>query len=288
MLLQSRSEWQRGTTNRSSCRLLRRRLHQTMDMITDDLKTPFSQLLLSIADDKLIQGHRASDWTGVAPILEEDIAFSAIAQEEIAHAAELYRLVADLTGGNADALAFGRAAEEYRCASIVELVDEFDWATAIARHFFCDHLDGLRFGRLANSCFTPVAGLAARIQAEESVHIEHVDTWVQHLGHGGDDARGRMQQALDALAPHASMMFEATQGGELVESAGLFPKADADMFDQWLTGLKKITGQAGLTLNVTRPAPDAVGGRRGQRSGDFAELLDEMSEVYRQEPEAAW
>src|SRR6185312_2277428 len=50
--------------------------------------------LLEIADDELILGWRDSEWTGIAPLLEEDVAFSSIAQNEIGHARALYELVA--------------------------------------------------------------------------------------------------------------------------------------------------------------------------------------------------
>jgi ring-1,2-phenylacetyl-CoA epoxidase subunit PaaC len=41
---------------------------------------------LAFADDELVLGWRDSEWTGVAPFLEEDVAFSSIAQGEIGHA----------------------------------------------------------------------------------------------------------------------------------------------------------------------------------------------------------
>src|SRR6266705_2351689 len=59
-----------------------------------------AQRLLEIADDELILGWRDSEWTGIAPFLEEDVAFSSIAQNEIGHARALYELAA---GGAAPA-----------------------------------------------------------------------------------------------------------------------------------------------------------------------------------------
>ena len=92
------------------------------------------QLLLEIADDELILGWRDSEWTGIAPLLEEDVAFSSIAQNEIGHARALYELVARERGTTADELAFDRPPDEYRCAQIVEL-RLLDWAQTIARHY---------------------------------------------------------------------------------------------------------------------------------------------------------
>ncbi len=259
-----------------------------MQDLPDELKTPLAELLLAIADDKLMLGHRAADWTGLAPILEEDIAFSAISQEEIAHASALYEMVGAMQDRRADAVAFGRRPQEYRCATLVTLYDEFDWARAIVRHLLCDHLDALRFDRLSRSAYPPLAALARRIHAEEATHVEHADLWMVRLSQGGDDAKRRMQAAVDALAPHAGMLLETTEGVETLERAGVYPPDDTDMFDRWHAGLQRVASQAGLTLDVPRPTPDARGGRRGNHGDDFAKLLDEMCEVYRVEPEAAW
>jgi len=259
-----------------------------MQELQDELKTPLIELLLSIADDKLILGHRTSDWTGLAPILEEDIAFSAISQEEIAHAAALYQIVGPMQGKNADAMALGRTVDEYRCANLVVLSDEFDWARALSRQFLCDHFDVLRLERLSRSAYAPVAAVAARLHAEEATHLEHCDTWMVHLGKGTDEARDRVQAALDLLAPHAAMLFEPTEGVGKLEQARLYPRGDEDIFDLWQRAVQAVCKDAGLKLQVARAAPDAVGGRRGQHSDELKTLLDEMCEVYRIEPEAAW
>ncbi len=259
-----------------------------MTSLAENLKPAFTQVVLSIADDKLMLGHRNSDWTGLAPILEEDIAFSSLAQDEIAHAMALYQLLEPIVGETADNLAFGRTVDEYRCATIVVLPDEFDWATAIARQFFCDHFDRLRLERLSQSSYKPAADLASRQMAEEQVHVEHVDAWVSRLGRGGDDAHARLQSALDQLAPIAPMLFETVKDQQTLEG-GLYPGCGPEIFAQWRDQLQTIAGDAGLALELT--APDdagAIGGRRGRHSEHLTTLLDEMCEVYRLEPGAAW
>src|SRR2546426_6698294 len=105
------------------------------------------ELLLAIADDELFLGWRDSEWTGIAPFLEEDVAFSSIAQNEIGHARALYELVARELGTTADELAFDRAPEEYRCAQLVEL-RLMDWEQTIARHYLYEEADSIRLERL--------------------------------------------------------------------------------------------------------------------------------------------
>jgi len=262
-----------------------------MDQVSEEFKQPLAQLLLSIADDKLILGHRNSDWTGLGPILEEDIAFSHLAQDEMAHAQALYQFVGDMIGirRGSDELAFGRKPEEYRCAHIVEVPDEFNWATAMARKFFCDHFDLLRLQRLSKSSHKPLADVSRRIAAEEQLHVDHVNSWMQRLGRGTEESRARMQKALDALAPLAPMLFEMVEGQQALCDADMYPGCGPTMFTEWRDQLRQITAQSKLRLpELQTPVPGARGGRHGVHTPHLKELLDEMCEVYRVEPGAVW
>lgn len=260
-----------------------------MDTISTELKTPLCDLLLSIADDKFLLGHRNADWTGLAPILEEDIAFSSLAQDEISHAGALYDFIARLRGDTtADRLAFSRKPADYRCAAIVEIADDFDWAVAIVRQFFCDHFDSLRLARLAASSHTPLAALAARLRAEEAIHVTHADAWIRRLGRGGQDARQRMQAAFDKLAPLAASLLEPTENLAGLEAAGLYPKATGDAFAYWAGNLSGVVADAHLRLDLAPLPPDYLGGRRGRHTPEFAAVLAELTEVSSVEPEACW
>ncbi len=267
----------------------------TMNSVPEHLKQPLAQLLLSIADDKLFLGHRNSDWTGLGPILEEDIAFSHLAQDEIAHAQVLYEFVGNLINKKADDLAFGRKSEEYRCAAIVEVPDEFDWATALCRQFFCDHFDRLRFRALSQSNIKPLADLARRIAAEEEVHVQHSDSWIIRLGRAGGESRIRLERAwFEKIFAYAGTLFEPTKGEELLVNAGIIPQTFFSLFSEWSTALNDVLQLAGLpreaesALQLVRDFKSHPGGRHGVHTEHFKPLLDEMCEVYRLEPGAAW
>src|SRR5438067_10415064 len=109
------------------------------------------QLILEIADDELILGWRNSEWTGIAPLLEEDVAFSSIAQNEIGHARALYERAAQELGTTADELAFDRSPGEYRCSRLVQLRLVPDWARTIARHVVYERADQERLEALKSS-----------------------------------------------------------------------------------------------------------------------------------------
>jgi ring-1,2-phenylacetyl-CoA epoxidase subunit PaaC len=136
--------------------------------------------LLEIADDELILGWRDSEWTGIAPFLEEDVAFSSIAQNEIGHARALYELVARERGTTADELAFDRPPAEYRCSVLVER-RLLDWEKTIARHYLYEMADAERLQGLMQSDDPEIAGLAAKIDREEAYHRMHAQMWFDRL-----------------------------------------------------------------------------------------------------------
>ncbi len=139
-----------------------------------------AELLLAIADDELVLGWRDSEWTGIAPFLEEDVAFSSIAQNEIGHARALYQLAAQELGTSADELAFDRKPEEYRCSELVELRLP-EWERTIARHVLYEEADQARLEELIASDDSAVAGLAKKIDREEAYHRMHAQMWADRL-----------------------------------------------------------------------------------------------------------
>jgi ring-1,2-phenylacetyl-CoA epoxidase subunit PaaC len=176
-----------------------------------------AELLLAIADDELILGWRDSEWTGIAPFLEEDVAFSSIAQNEIGHARALYELAARDLGTTADELAFDRKPEEYRCTQLVELRLP-DWERTIARHVLYEQADAERLERLKASDDGEIAGLAAKIDREEVYHRLHAEMWLERL-----KGEPRFTAALDELRPLAEAVLDPSlRDGHTPELAELW------------------------------------------------------------------
>ena len=212
------------------------------------------QLLLQIADDELILGWRDSEWTGIAPLLEEDVAFSSIAQNEIGHARALYELAARELGTTADELAFDRRPEEYRCAPLVEL-RRLEWAHTIARHFLYEMADQIRIEVLKALDDDAISGLAAKIDREEAYHRMHAQMWAERL-------RGeqRFEEAVERLWPYALAVLPAELRPALADRVALFPASD----------------------NLSQEV------ERGSHGPELAELWDEMTMVRRSVPGASW
>ena len=192
--------------------------------------------LLGLADDELIVGWRDSEWTGIAPVLEEDVAFSSIAQNEIGHARALYELLGD----DADALAFDRRPEEYRCAPLVQL-RLLDWAHAIARRWLYELADEIRISALRETL-----PLAAKIDREERYHRMHAEMWHERLRD-----TSQFRDAVEELWPYALGMLPQAQRDSLSARVGL-PLVDAVERGAHTEGLAEILDE--MTM-VRRSAP---------------------------------
>jgi len=216
------------------------------------------QLLLALADDELILGWRNSEWTGIAPSLEEDVAFSSIAQNEIGHARALYELAARELDTDADALAFDRTLDEYRSAPLVEL-RRLEWARTIARHWLYETADAIRLEALRASDDPELAGIAAKIEREEVYHRIHAEMWVDRLL-GSDEGRGRLDEALEELWPYALGVLDDELQPELRRRA---------------------------EEQLDRELPDVEAVPRGVHEAELSELWEEMTMVRRSAPAGA-
>ena len=244
-----------------------------------DVTTGTKNLLYRMADDDLIVAHRNSEWTGLGPTLEEDIAFSSIAQDKLGHALGLYTILHEEYGEDIpDKIAFGRTETEFTCCQLVELPIG-DYAFSLMRHFLFDLADQLRFELLESSSSEPIARLARKVKGEIKYHLFHAATWVRNLAAKGDEeSHARMQSALNEAFPYALGIFEPGEGDDLLAAEGIFP-GEAHLQELWLTALSSM------------PDPDTTphyGGRRGHHTEHLAPLLAEMSEVFQIDPQAEW
>jgi ring-1,2-phenylacetyl-CoA epoxidase subunit PaaC len=262
------------------------------------LHTPRAVLLTAVADDELVTGHRAQFWTGVAPSLEEDLAFSTIAQDEVNHADLWYQVllgqdVADLRAG-VDALGLGRAPEQYRHAVLCERPPG-EFAYTLVRHWVYDRFDAVRLGALAESSDPDVAAVAVKLTHEERYHLEHADHWVRRLARGGDEAHRRLREAMAAVLDEADGLFETLPGEDDIVASGLLPVDGDALRHRWLETVVPFLEEATLAdvvparLVSSHPPERAPAGRHGVHTGDFTDdVWPEMTSLYRAHPGARW
>lgn len=289
---------------------------------------PRIALLIAIADDEFVIGHRLSEWTGWVPYIEEDLALSSIAQDEIAHARTLYQIVSAMDGRDIDALALGRAPHEYRNAILLERPNR-DFAFTLARHWLYDTADDVRLSSLEATTFKELRDAVAVLRLEERYHLEHAESWFRRLAHGPVDARHRFAGALASCMTEAVALFEPLADEDALLADGTLPDAHETMLSTWLEHIGRALEAASLehvlggvdesgsgemiptstgAIEATSPAEplrvpgvgrrdgrwvhegafEGAGGRRGVHSEDFEPMWAEMTGLYRAHPGARW
>ncbi len=257
---------------------------ETIADLRGPAKDAVINLLYRMADDDLVIGHRDSEWTGVAPILEEDIAFSSMAQDEMGHAHVYYQMLHELGEADPDTLVFTRKVRAYRCASLVSLPNNRDWAFCVLRQFLYDAAETVRLAALCESTFVPLAQLARKLRSEEKYHLMHGRNWVLRLGAATDDSRQRMQAALDLAYPHALGLFEPTEADEPLAQAGICPHEE-ELRQAWESAVAPVLKESGLTVPDAEPV---CGGRVGRHPAELKTLLDDLQLVHSIDPSAKW
>jgi ring-1,2-phenylacetyl-CoA epoxidase subunit PaaC len=245
-----------------------------------------SDYLLRLGDDRLVLGHRLSEWCGHAPILEEDIALANIALDLIGQATLLLGLAAkqEGKGRDADALAYFRDAVDYRNALLVEL-PKGDFAVTIVRQLFFSVFALLQAEALQVSTDRDFAGIAAKGVKESRYHVRHSADWVLKLGGGTEESHARAQRAVDDLWRYTGELFLADDLDRAVAADGL--GVDPSTLERtWQTTVRDVLARAGLTI------PEGVymqrGGREGRHTEHLGHMLAEMQIVARSHPGASW
>ena len=242
--------------------------------------------LLAFADDEHLMGQQHTEWIGVAPTLEEDLAFSSIGQDELGHAVMLYELVLELdksepTDAAIDELAYGRGASEYRSSALTEYTTE-DWAETLVRHWIYDAAEELRWGLAMGSSLTGLAEVAARAEREEVYHRLHADALLDRLLLDGT-ARDRLLVALQTVLPLVPSLLTSPPGEADAVAAGVLTGSIAELAEPLR---QRIAERFASTVDPL--ASDGAPDGRLHRSSHFAPMMSRMREVIEYDPQAAW
>lgn len=247
---------------------------------------PLVEYVLRLADDRLVLGHRVSEWCGHGPILEEDIALANIALDLIGQAASLLSLAGTLEGKgrDQDALAYFRDETAFRNALLVEQPNG-DFAVTIVRQFLFDAWSVVQLDALSRCGHAEVAAIAAKSLKEDKYHLRHSSEWVLKLGDGTAESHARAQTALDALWRFTGELFDRDAVDDAVTSHGI-TLDHAALRSLWQAIVADVITRA--TLALPTASAFASGGRRGRHTEHLGHLLAEMQIVARSHPGATW
>ncbi|MEO8945997.1 MAG: 1,2-phenylacetyl-CoA epoxidase subunit PaaC [Gemmatimonadaceae bacterium] len=244
------------------------------------------EFLQRIGDDRLVLGHRLSEWCGHAPILEEDIALGNIALDLLGQATRALELAgeAENAGRSADALAYFREAIDFRNLQLVELPPG-DFGYTITRQFFFDAFSIHFMDALQNSTHAELAALAVKATKEERYHLRHSSEWMIKLGQGTEESHARVQRSVNELWRFVGEMFKVDEVDRRMAQLGIAPLA-SDFRARWDSVVSDVLARA--ELDHPQDEFFARGGRVGHHTEYLGHMLAEMQIVARSHPGVEW
>ncbi len=258
----------------------------TASPLAEPVASSLFPYLLRLGDDRLVLGHRLSEWCGHGPILEEDIALANIALDLIGQATLFLKLAGETEGKgrNEDDLAYFRDTVDFRNVHIVEF-PKGDYAFTIVRQFLFDVFSYYLLEQLTKSTNTEIAGIAAKGFKEARYHVRHSSEWVVRLGDGTDESRARTQKALNELWRFTAELFDADAVEKEMTEAGIGADLE-EIKPKWDAIVREVLTRATLTIPDEPPA--MTGGRKGRHTEALGHMLAEMQSVARAHPGASW
>jgi len=254
------------------------------------VSAPLFEVCLRIGDDALITAQRLGEWSAAAPDLEEDIALTNIALDQLGVARLMLSYAGEVEGAgrDEDALAYLRDDRDFRNCLLVELPNAgpaagahapIDFGVTMAKLLFVSTYQLLLYQWLLDSSDERLRDVAAKARKESAYHVDHATQWTIRLGDGTDESHRRMQAAVDDLWPYTHELFTGTA------PAGVAPDPAA-LRPAWLESVSDVLTVATLTRPADGWAPS--GGREGRHTEHLSYLLAEMQVLHRAHPGATW
>src|SRR5262245_46539322 len=254
------------------------------------------EYLLRLGDDALIAAQRLAEWSARAPEMEEDVALSNIALDQLGAARMLLTYAGELEGAgrDEDALAYLRGDRDYRNCLLVELPNAGpaaapgapgDFAVTMAKLLLLAAYQLPLYERLTASRDERLAGVAGKARKESRYHLDHAAQWTLRLGDGTEESRRRMQAAVDDLWPYTHELFAVDELTAELDRAGIGVDPSG-LRTVWLGTVEPVLAEA----TVARPADgwSPAGGRTGRHTEHLSYLLAEMQVLHRAHPGASW
>ncbi|WP_066385719.1 1,2-phenylacetyl-CoA epoxidase subunit PaaC [Neobacillus mesonae] len=252
-------------------------------------------LLFQLADDDFLYSFKGSEWLGLAPHIEEDVASSSISQDSMGHAAMYYQLLEELGLGSADSLAHLRPAKERKNSILVERpngegyymeVPKYDWAYAVVRNYFYTAAKKIKIESLKNSSYQPLAEVAVKVNIELYYHLLHWKTWFVQLLSSTDEAKQRMQAAIAQVMKDFGDVFSLGTDGKKIVELGLIEE-ERTLVQRWQEQMKAVFESLNLEIPEIPAVPEA-NGRNFEHTKDLETAIATLSEVYRIDTAASW
>lgn len=259
----------------------------TFDKIPETKEEAILEVLLRLADDRLIHGHRLSEWSGHGPELEEDLALANVALDMIGHASSLYFYAAQLEGkSDEDYYAYFRDDIDFKNIALVEL-PKGDFAFTILRQFIFSAFSFFNYRELIKMVKDEqFNGMLQKHFKEIKYHLRHSREWVLRLGDGTEESHRRMQDAIDEIWMYTGELFHQDETDKAALSFDL--STDTSAFKKEWESLVFETFEEATLQKPDNDQYMFTGARRGRHTEHLGPLLAQMQFLRRSHPEAEW
>ena len=246
---------------------------------------PLYNYLIKLADDSLIMGQRLAEWCGEGPYLEEDIALTNIALDELGQANNFYQYAARLVDNKTeDDLAFLRHEHEYTNAHWVELPNG-DYAQTILKVYVFSLYQKLMYEALANSTDEEVSAIAQKSLKEVKYHYTHASSWMNIFAQGTDESKTRLVESIANIWEYTKGLFAKVEGEDELIALNVAVNVDA-LYEEFVKITKADFEKYGLeypTDEFMQPKS-----RTGYHTEYFGYILCEMQYMQRAYPGCTW
>lgn len=225
---------------------------------------------LQLGDDALLAAQRLAEWASRAPTMEEDVALTNIALDQLGAARLFLSLAGETSGRDEDELAYLRDADAFRNAQLVELPNgpgrgDLDFGWTIVKLLFLSAAQLQTYERLA-AAGGRLGEIAAKTVKESAYHFDHARLWTIRLGDGTAESHARVAEAVRRLWPYTFDLCEDRRA--------------------WRETVAAVLTEA--TLEVPADSGRREGGRGGSHTEHLSHLLGEMQVLQRAHPGARW
>lgn len=250
------------------------------------------ELLYQLADDDFIVSYRGSEWLGLAPHIEEDVAQSSITQNTMGHATMYYQILEELGEGTRDQVAHQRGPEAWRSSTYLAKVNgeghylvepDYDWALAVVRNFLYETAKKIKLEALTNSSYEPLRDTAHKILMEQTYHLAHWTLWIKQLQDATEISQEKITARLnEAWNEFGDVLSLGSKANDIVNQ-GLITDEET-LQNIWLHEVNEVLS----VKRATFPACTLGNGRNGEYTEDLKQAMGIFTEVFSSNPAANW
>ncbi|RMF66416.1 MAG: hypothetical protein D6743_06410 [Calditrichaeota bacterium] len=243
-------------------------IFESTEGMSETCRAALRDLLVAIADTKLLLGYHYGEWTFGPPELEAAVACCSLCQAELGHVRLIHGILNKHYGDDPDDLVENRRPEEFANISFID-GEIKDWAEFVAANYLVDLAATAVLFSLKDSAFVPLHMSLDKMLEEEKYHIHHGQGWFRTLA-------SRSSETRKALEKHARRALGSVvewfgppdaQGDKALVEAGIKAESNSEILRRYTTELGRLAASLAVDLDLRKEGEAWVTGKAGKWDG---------------------